>query len=112
MSKHHSDLILCRKQTGISIGRVCETCEGRCVICDSHVRLCTLARICDECNFGSLKGRCIICNALGVADAYYCRECVLLEKDRDGCPRVINIGNARTDKYFDRKKYELNENFV
>jgi PHD finger-like domain-containing protein 5A len=36
----------------------------------------------------------------------------MLEKDRDGCPRVINIGNARTDKYFDRKKYELNENFV
>jgi PHD finger-like domain-containing protein 5A len=111
MSKHHTDLILCRKQVGISIGRVCETCEGRCVICDSHVRLCSLARICDECNFGSLKGRCIICNAKGVADAYYCKECVLLEKDRDGCPRVVNIGISRTDKYYERKKYEINENF-
>ena len=56
MSKHHPDLIMCRKQPGIAVGRVCETCDGRCVICDSHVRLSTLVRICDECNFGSLKG--------------------------------------------------------
>jgi PHD finger-like domain-containing protein 5A len=58
-----------------------------------------------------LKGRCIICNAKGVADAYYCKECVMLEKDRDGCPRVVNIGISRTDKYYERKKYEINENF-
>ena len=50
--KHHPDLILCRKQAGIHIGKVCETCEGRCVICDSHVRLSSLVRICDDCNFG------------------------------------------------------------
>jgi hypothetical protein len=30
-----------------------------------------------------------------VADAYYCKECVKLEKDRDGCPKIINLGSAR-----------------
>ena len=49
MSKHHPDLILCRKQAGTAIGKVCETCEGRCVICDSHVRLCSLVRIIYNC---------------------------------------------------------------
>ena len=55
MAKHHPDLIMCRKQPGIAIGRLCEKCDGRCVICDSYVRPCTLVRICDECNFGSFQ---------------------------------------------------------
>ncbi len=33
-----------------AIGRLCEKCDGKCVICDSYVRPCTLVRICDECN--------------------------------------------------------------
>jgi PHD finger-like domain-containing protein 5A len=111
MSKHHPDLIMCRKQPGIAVGRVCETCDGRCVICDSHVRLSTLVRICDECNFGSLKGRCVVCNAPGVSDAYYCKECVMLEKDRDGCPKIVNIGSAKTDRFYERKKYEFSTEF-
>jgi PHF5-like protein len=27
MAKHHPDLVLCRKQPGIAIGRVCEKCK-------------------------------------------------------------------------------------
>ena len=84
MAKHSSDLVFCRKQPGISIGRLCEKCDGRCVICDSHVNPCTLIRICDECNYGVNQGKCIICNGVGVSDAYYCKECTLLENDRDG----------------------------
>ena len=38
MAKHHPDLIMCRKQPGIAIGRLCEKCDGKCVICDSYVR--------------------------------------------------------------------------
>ena len=95
---------MCRKQPGIGIGRVCETCDGRCVICDSHVRLTTLVRICDECNFGSGKDKCIVCNAPAVADAYYCKECVMLEKDRDGCPKIINLGSSRGDYFYEKKK--------
>ena len=92
MARHHPDLIMCRKQQGklipyynlilgIAIGRLCEKCDGKCVICDSYVRPCVLVKICDECNFGSLQGRCTICGGPGISDAYYCKECVLMEKD-------------------------------
>lgn len=55
--------------------------DGKCVICDSYVRPCTLVRICDECNYGSYQGRCVICGGPGVSDAYYCKECTITEKD-------------------------------
>lgn len=103
MSKHHPDLILCRKLPGIAIGRLCEKDDGKCPICDSYVRPATLVRICEECNFGSSGGKCIICGGQGVSDAYYCAECTRLEKDRDGCPKVVNIGTSRTDLAYLRK---------
>ncbi|GJJ13354.1 hypothetical protein Clacol_007606 [Clathrus columnatus] len=87
MSKHHPDLIMCRRQPGIgtfssyytpwvtfanrlffhntAIARLCEKCDGKCPICDSYVRPETLVRICDECNFGSFGGRCTICGGQG-----------------------------------------------
>ena len=105
MAKHHPDLIMCRKQPGIAIGRLCEKCDGKCVICDSYVRPCTLVRICDECNYGSFQGRCVICGGLGISDAYYCKECTQQEKDRDGCPKIVNLGSAKTDLFYERKKY-------
>ncbi len=55
--------------------------DGKCVICDSYVRPCTLVRICDECNYGSYQGRCVTCGGPGVSDAYYCKECTVQEKD-------------------------------
>ena len=55
--------------------------DGRCVVCDSYVRPCTLVRICDECNYGSYQGRCTICGGPGISDAYYCKECTICEKD-------------------------------
>jgi len=55
--------------------------DGKCVICDSYVRPATLVRICDECNYGSYAGRCVICGGVGVSDAYYCKECTVQEKD-------------------------------
>lgn len=54
------------------------------MICDSYVRPCTLVRICDECNYGSYQGRCVICGGPGVSDAYYCKECTIMEKDVRG----------------------------
>eukprot|EP00826_Nyctotherus_ovalis_P029554 TRINITY_DN2338_c0_g2_i2.p3 TRINITY_DN2338_c0_g2~~TRINITY_DN2338_c0_g2_i2.p3 ORF type:complete len:112 (-),score=39.37 TRINITY_DN2338_c0_g2_i2:60-395(-) len=105
MARHHPDLIMCRKQQGTAIGRLCEKCDGKCVICDSYVRPCVLVKICDECNFGSLQGRCTICGGPGISDAYYCKECVLMEKDRDGCPKIVNLGTAKTDLFYERKKY-------
>lgn len=64
-----------------AIGRLCEKCDGKCPICDSYVRPATLVRVCDECNYGSYEGRCVICGGAGVSDAYYCKECTLQEKD-------------------------------
>jgi PHD finger-like domain-containing protein 5A len=28
-----------------------------------------------------------------------------LEKDRDGCPKIINLGSSRTDLFFQRKQH-------
>ncbi len=84
-ARHHADLILCRKQPGIAVGRLCEKCDGKCPVCDSTVAPTTLVHICEECAYGSQRagdgGRCVICNGTGVADAYYCRQCTLMEKD-------------------------------
>lgn len=55
--------------------------DGKCVICDTYVRPCTLVHICDECNYGSYQGRCVICGGPGVSDAYYCKECTVMQKD-------------------------------
>lgn len=106
MSRHHPDLVLCRKQAGKTVGRLCERCEGKCVICDSLVAPRTVVKICDECNYGSFQGKCIVCGNDGVADAYYCNQCTILEKDRDGCPKVVNVGTAKIDLVYERKKYK------
>ena len=105
MAKHHPDLVMCRKQPGIATGRLCEKCDGKCVICDSFVNPSTIVHICEECNYGSLLGRCVVCGGVGVTDAYYCRECVQLGKDRDGCPKIVNLGSTKTDLFYERKKY-------
>lgn len=73
--------VVCLNNFFSAIGRLCEKCDGKCVICDSYVRPCTLVRICDECNYGSYQGRCVICGGPGVSDAYYCKECTIQEKD-------------------------------
>ncbi|RUS31531.1 PHF5-like protein-domain-containing protein [Jimgerdemannia flammicorona] len=112
MAKHHPDLIFCRKQPGIAIGRLCEKCDGKCVICDSYVRPSTLVRICDECNFGSFQGRCVVCGSPGVSDAYYCVSCTRLEKDREGCPKIINLGSSKTVTIVHSSEYALSYLFI
>uniref|UniRef100_A0A060T2R9 ARAD1A10692p n=1 Tax=Blastobotrys adeninivorans TaxID=409370 RepID=A0A060T2R9_BLAAD len=104
MSRHRPDLQPCMKQPGVTVGRLCEKCDGRCPVCDSYVRPTAIVRVCDECAFGNLRGKCIVCGAPGISDAYYCYECTRQEKDRDGCPKVINLGSSRTDMWYERKK--------
>ena len=82
---------------------------GKCVVCDSYVRPATLVRICDECNYGQSQGRCTICGGVGISDAYYCKECTVMEKDRDGCPKIVNLGSAKTDLFYERKKFGKNK---
>lgn len=64
-------------------------------------------RICDECAFGNHASKCVICGQQGISDAFYCKECTLLEKDRDGCPKIINLGSSRTDLFYERKRLKL-----
>ena len=111
-------------------------------------------RVCDECNYGSFEGRCVICgyvppaqrrsapssaasavaranstranaailcrcasssarahtrahSGAGVSDAFYCKECTMLEKDRDGCPKIINLGQAKVDLFYARKQFSF-----
>lgn len=30
----------------------------------------------------------------------------MLEKDREGCPKVINVGTAKIDLVYEKKKYK------
>jgi hypothetical protein len=73
-------------------------------VCDSYVRPMTLVHICDECSFASSAGKCLICGGPAISDAYYCTECTRLEKDRDGCPRIVNMGSSRIDAFYQRKR--------
>jgi hypothetical protein len=41
---------------------------------------------------------------IGISDAYYCAECTRLEKDRDGCPKIVNLGASRTDLFYERRR--------
>ncbi len=41
----------------------------------------------------------------GISDAFYCFECTRLEKDRDGCPKIINLGSSRTDLFYQKKSF-------
>ncbi|KAJ9102475.1 PHD finger-like domain-containing protein 5A [Naganishia friedmannii] len=52
---------------------------------------------------GTYAGRCIVCGAPGISNAYYCTECTRLEKDRDGCPKIVNLGASRTDSHWQNK---------
>ena len=76
------------------------------MICDSFVNPQVLVHICDECNYGSNENRCVVCGNVGVTDAYYCRECVQQEKNRDGCPKVVNLGAVRWDNYTNENGFQ------
>mmetsp|Transcript_34323 Transcript_34323/g.53590 ORF Transcript_34323/g.53590 Transcript_34323/m.53590 type:complete len:117 (+) Transcript_34323:40-390(+) len=109
MSKHFSNIVLCRKRSGVALGRVCDRCDGKCVHCDSEIGLESLVRICDECSFlvdGNGQQKCLVCDVPGAYNlAYYCYQCCLMGYDCLGCPRVTSMGSARIDSlYFEKKK--------
>ncbi len=37
MSKHHMDLVMCRATTSQSIGKTCDYCTDRCILCECPV---------------------------------------------------------------------------
>ncbi|KAF9508832.1 hypothetical protein BS47DRAFT_1302244 [Hydnum rufescens UP504] len=102
-SKLSPALIMCQRQPGIAIGRLCEKHDGKYPVCDSYVRPEKLVPICDEYNFGMYGGRCITCGSSGISDAYCCVECTRLEKGGGGCPKIVNLGVSRTDLFYKRR---------
>lgn len=103
------------------------------MLCDSYIRPAVPVKLCIQCASSSqvisnapsalasstsgssnistnLIGavtvwRCVICDAPSATHtAYYCRECAVLEKDRDGCPKATNMASARLDMWYERKK--------
>jgi PHF5-like protein len=55
-------------------------------------------------SFISFLSELCIDNLLGISDAYYCAGCTRLEKDRDGCPKIVNLGASRTDLFYERRR--------
>lgn len=106
MSRTNPDLIKCCGRPGPEIALLCEACEGRCPLCNSPTDKikCEPCHLCGECSFGALKDKCIVCSSPAKYPAYFCENCTLLGKDRDGCPRVINVGINRSDKFYERKR--------
>ena len=104
MACHHPHMLMCRNLSGTTIGRVCTNCEGRCILCDSHSNLIFPARICQDCSSRLTVDTCILCQQKASGDAYYCSDCVELEYDRDGCPRVTSPSSHRVAKHFDAKR--------
>lgn len=88
---------------GTTRGQLCEKCDGKCPVCDSYVNPVEEVRICDECAFGNVQ-RCIVCGSIASCPAYFCAECTRLEKDRDGCPNILNLGSSRIDTHYEKRK--------
>lgn len=91
-----SDIVQCMKRSGLNRAHLCSKCDGKCPACDSYVNQAKEARVCDDCSFGTLSERCILCGMKprvgdSLVPAFYCKQCVSLERDRDGCPRVLNV---------------------
>jgi len=36
-------------------------------------------------------------------------ECTLQEKDRDGCPRVVQLASAKVDAIFEKRRFAKRE---
>ncbi|KAI5955880.1 ini1 [Candida jiufengensis] len=116
MSRHQYDLIQCMKQPGKEIGKLCSNCDGHCPICDSMVKPYEKVHICSQCyQQTNLNNKCLICgnntnnsqndggNGENI-DAYYCFECCKLDKNREGCPRIINVGGNKIDYIYSKKQ--------
>ncbi|KAF2247492.1 PHF5-domain-containing protein, partial [Trematosphaeria pertusa] len=50
--------------------------------------------ICDECSLGNYQNKRLVCGGKGIFDAFHCFECNWLKKDRDRCPKMINLRSS------------------
>ncbi|BAM82667.1 hypothetical protein, conserved [Cyanidioschyzon merolae strain 10D] len=95
----------CGRTQGSEVGLLCARCDGQCVTCEAVHALFEPARICADCALLLVEQpqrrgetpRCCRCNAPGAKyQAMFCRECVLLLKSRNGCPRNVAVLENRS----------------
>ncbi|VDK36926.1 unnamed protein product [Taenia asiatica] len=88
MAKHHPDLIFCRKQPGVlrDLRLLCST-----MYTCSHLKMCHLRRY--------WRIRCLLLSRM-YNNGERCKSSI-----RDGCPKIVNLGSAKTDLFYERKKY-------
>ena len=36
---------------------------------------------------------------------------LIVNQDRDGCPKIVNLGSAKTDLFYERKKFGFKKTF-
>jgi hypothetical protein len=88
----------------MTLVHICDQCSfgqggTRCVVCGAHGELLTQRVLRVWAVRNDLRAGIIYTTACwsvrkltaAVSDAYYCVECTRLEKDRDGCPRIVNV---------------------
>jgi hypothetical protein len=68
-------------------------------VCDSYVRPETLVRICDECNFGTYGGRCIICGSPGEQGFLFSFSRALMLHDSNPQPFPISPLSCSAPSY-------------
>ncbi|KHN69170.1 hypothetical protein CWI42_090970 [Ordospora colligata] len=69
-------------------GMLCDKCSVRCYVCkeNTHIHSIDLL-ICEFCFHSTYKNKCIMCGERDPKhSAHYCRECIILQKHREGCP--------------------------
>ncbi len=116
----------------MTLVHICDQCSfgqggTRCVVCGAHGELMTqrvlwlwvVRNDFRACSIYTSARRIARKLTAAVSDAYYCVECTRLEKDRDGCPRIVNVsvqlrsvtctadkqlGASRVDAFYERKK--------
>lgn len=103
---------MCRHITGAYYGYACEEHALKCVICAGSSKLERPVKVCDDCSSRKTNTtadsarplrRCIVCDTMIKGDAepspaMYCRYCVLLERDRDGCPTTMGTLQVKKDQ--------------
>ncbi|KAL0229886.1 hypothetical protein PCE1_003450 [Barthelona sp. PCE] len=110
MSRHQQDTKLCGKQQANIFSVVCQRCSGKCIVCDSHVNLVKRAKMCITCATNQNES-CVVCSTdIKEGDptfpGEYCRECVLLERDKDGCPATGSVSITRIDDFYHKRRVQ------
>lgn len=63
----------------------------------------------DGCMTGSIEARAclfVVCPPWSLPDAFARTHIPRTHaQDRDGCPKIVNLGSSKTDLFYERKKY-------